>query len=50
MAICWEIAVLLTFRFCYLIFDAGINTCICVLFLFGVVGRMWNSSVSDPDQ
>ena len=49
MDICWERADLLAFRSSacvVLLFGVLI---VCVPFLYGVWGRMWNSTVSVPD-
>ena len=47
MAICWEIAVPLTFHVCCFYFSAVLT--VSVPFQFGAEGRMWNSIVSVPD-
>ena len=44
MTICWERAVPLAFHLCCFYFSAVLT--VGVPFLFGVLGRMWNSTVS----
>ena len=43
----WEIAVLLVFRLSWVVHDASLS--VCAPFLSDVLGSMWNSLVSVPD-